>query len=102
MKLEPPRNAKYISFDIDSKKTAACVVRQGQKDRYSALITDLQEMRQYLRQQRQDGGEAHLTDLLEEFKLLTILRSMLQTGELFHEELASYGFGLMLARAVSS
>ena len=46
--------------------------------------------------------DINLTDLLEEFKLLTILRSMLQTGELFHEELASYGFGLMLARAVSS
>lgn len=54
-------NAKYIGFDIDSKKTVACVVQQGQKDRYSTLITDLQEMRQYLQQQRQDGGEVHLT-----------------------------------------
>lgn len=63
-------NAQYIGFDIDSKKTVACVTQQGQKDRYSTLITDLQEMRQYLQQQRQDGGEVHLTDLLEEFKLL--------------------------------
>ena len=37
-------NAKYIGFDIDSKKTVACVVQQGQKDRYSALVADLQDM----------------------------------------------------------
>ena len=54
-------NAKYIGFDIDSKKTVACVVQQGQKDRYSTLVTDLQEMQQYLQQQRQDAGELHLT-----------------------------------------
>ena len=51
-------NAKYIGFDIDSKKTVACVVQQGQKDRYSTLVTDLQDMRQYLQQQRQDGSGA--------------------------------------------
>jgi transposase len=54
-------NAKYIGFDIDSKKTVACVIQQGQKDRYSTLVTDLQEMRQYLQQQRQDAGQLHLT-----------------------------------------
>jgi nuclear transport factor 2 (NTF2) superfamily protein len=54
-------NAKYIGFDIDSKKTVACVVQQGQKDRYSTLITDLQDMQQYLQQQWQDGSELHLT-----------------------------------------
>lgn len=54
-------NAKYIGFDIDSKKTAACVVQQGQKDRYTTLKTDLQEMQQYLQQQRQDGCTVHLT-----------------------------------------
>jgi hypothetical protein len=30
-------NAKYIGFDIDSKKTVACVVQQGQKDRERAV-----------------------------------------------------------------
>jgi transposase len=54
-------NAKYIGLDIDSKKTVACVVQQGQKDRYSTLASDLQQMQQYLRQQRQDGSELHLT-----------------------------------------
>jgi transposase len=54
-------NAKYIGFDIDSKKTVACVVQQGQRDRYSTLVTDLQHMQQYLQQQRQDAGELHLT-----------------------------------------
>ncbi len=54
-------NAKYIGFDIDSKKTVACVVQQGQKDRYTTLKTDLQEMQQYLQRQRQDGSAVHLT-----------------------------------------
>jgi transposase len=54
-------NAKYIGFDIDSKKTAVCVVQQGQKDRYRTLKTDLLEMQQYLQQQRQDGSCVHLT-----------------------------------------
>jgi hypothetical protein len=53
--------AKYIGFDIDSKKTAACIVQQGRKDRYTTLKTDLQEMQQYLQQQRQDGHTVHLT-----------------------------------------
>ena len=26
---------KYIGFDIDSKKTVACVVQKGEKDRYA-------------------------------------------------------------------
>lgn len=54
-------DTKYIGFDIDSKKTVACVVQQGQKDRYRTLVTDLQQMRQYLQQQRQDGSSLHLT-----------------------------------------
>jgi transposase len=54
-------NAKYIGFDIDSKKTVACVVQQGQKDRYTTFPTDLVRMQQYLQQQRQDGSPVHLT-----------------------------------------
>jgi transposase len=52
---------KYIGFDIDSKKTVACVIEQGCKDRYSTLRTDLLEMQQYLAQQRHDGSAVHLT-----------------------------------------
>jgi transposase len=54
-------NAQYIGFDIDNKKTMACVVQQGQKERYTTLKTDLPEMQQYLQQQRQNGGPIHLT-----------------------------------------
>jgi transposase len=52
---------KYIGFDIDSKKTVACVVQQGMKDRYTTLPTDLTQMQQYLQQQRPDGQTVHLT-----------------------------------------
>lgn len=54
-------NAKYIGFDIDRKRTVACVVQQGQKDRYTTLPTDLPKMRQYLQQQRHGGHPVHLT-----------------------------------------
>jgi transposase len=54
-------NAKYIGFDIDRKKTVACVIEQGQKERYCTFATDLQQMQQYLQQQRQDGHPVHLT-----------------------------------------
>lgn len=52
---------KYIGFDIDSQKTVACVVEQGQKDRYRKLKTDLEEMKQYLREQRDKHCQVHLT-----------------------------------------
>ncbi len=32
---------KYIGFDIDSKKTVACVVQKGEKDRYTTFKTDV-------------------------------------------------------------
>jgi transposase len=54
-------NAKYIGFDIDSKKTMACVIQQGQKERYTTLKTDLKETQQYLQQQRQGKHAVHLT-----------------------------------------
>ena len=54
-------NPKYIGFDIGGNKIAACVVQQGQKDRYTTLSTDLAQMQQYLQQQRQDGSPLHLT-----------------------------------------
>jgi hypothetical protein len=27
---------KYIGFDVDSKKTVACVVQKGEKDKYTS------------------------------------------------------------------
>jgi len=82
-------NTKYIGLDIDSKKTVACVVQQGQKDRYTTFQSNPPQMQQYLQQERQDGSVVHLMNLLEELKLLMILRAMLRTGELFNEELVS-------------
>ncbi len=54
-------NAKYIGFDIDRKKTVACVIEQGQKERYTTFPTDLSQMQEYLKQQRQGGSPLHLT-----------------------------------------
>ena len=31
---------KYIGFYIDSKKTVACIVKKGKKDRYTTFKTD--------------------------------------------------------------
>jgi transposase len=52
---------KYIGFDIDSKKTVACVVQEGQRNVYQTLPTDIVQMQQYLRQQGRDGSPLHLT-----------------------------------------
>ena len=52
---------KYIGFDIDSKKTVACVVQKGQKDKFTTLKTDIEMMKRFLQKQRFSGEELHLT-----------------------------------------
>jgi len=52
---------KYIGFDIDSKKTIACVVQKGQKDKFTTLKTDIEQMKKFLQNQREPGGKLHLT-----------------------------------------
>jgi transposase len=52
---------KYIGFDIDSKKTVACVVQKGQKDRFATLKTDIEQMKKFLQSQRRLGEKLHLT-----------------------------------------
>lgn len=52
---------KYIGFDIDSKKTIACVVQKGKKDRFTTLKTDINRMKDFLNGQRRDGEKLHLT-----------------------------------------
>jgi len=52
---------KYIGFDIDSKKTVACVVQKGQKDRFTTLKTDIEIMKKFLQQQHKLGEKLHLT-----------------------------------------
>ena len=31
---------KYIGFDVDSKKTVACIIQRGGRDRYATFKTD--------------------------------------------------------------
>ena len=31
---------KYIGFDIDDKKTVACLIEKGKKERYQKMDTD--------------------------------------------------------------
>ena len=52
---------KYIGFDIDSKKTIACVVQKGRKDKYTKLKTDIEQMRKFLHKQKKPGQKLHLT-----------------------------------------
>jgi len=52
---------KYIGFDIDSKKTVACVVEKGKKERFATIRTDIPAMRRYLQQQKCGGYQLHLT-----------------------------------------
>jgi transposase len=52
---------KYIGFDIDSKKTAVCVVQQGHKDQYTNLPTEIAAMQEYLQSLREPGTQLHLT-----------------------------------------
>ena len=52
---------KYIGFDIDDKKTIACVIEQGKQERYQKLDTDIKAMRTYLKQQKTTDCRIHLT-----------------------------------------
>jgi len=52
---------KYIGFDIDSKKTVACVVQKGKRDKCTRLGTDIEQMQKSLQRQRRPGGNLHLT-----------------------------------------
>lgn len=52
---------KYIGFDIDGKKTVACVVQKGQKDAFATLKTDVDKMKEFLQRQRNSGEKLHLT-----------------------------------------
>jgi transposase len=53
---------KYIGFDVDSKKTVACVISRGGKDVYATLPTDPVVMRRWLREQGRGGRhKLHLT-----------------------------------------
>ncbi len=52
---------KYIGFDIDDKKTVACVVQKGKKDRHDTMRTDVSVMKRWLKKQRTPRTKLHLT-----------------------------------------
>jgi len=51
---------KYIGFDIDCKKTVACVVQNGKKDLYATIGSDIGSMRKFLIKQKAVGCKRHL------------------------------------------
>jgi len=52
---------KYIGFDMDCKKTVACVVQNGKNDLYATIGSDIESMKKFLQQQKHDSGKIHLT-----------------------------------------
>ena len=52
---------KYIGFDIDCKKTVACVVQKGKNDMYATIGSDIESMKKYLGRQKHGSGKVHLT-----------------------------------------
>ena len=52
---------KYIGFDIDDKKTVACVVQKDKKDVYETMQMDVEVMRDWLKKQRKGKDKLHLT-----------------------------------------
>jgi transposase len=52
---------KYIGFDIDDKKTVACMIQNGQKDVYQTIPTQISDLQAWLRQQRKGTEKLHLT-----------------------------------------
>jgi len=53
---------KYIGFDIDDKKTVACVYTpETEGFRFSTFRTDLEVMQRFLEKNREKGNEVHLT-----------------------------------------
>ncbi|MCH8148864.1 MAG: hypothetical protein IH987_12840 [Planctomycetes bacterium] len=50
---------KFIGFDIDHKPTLACLVQAGQPDRYTKLWTDVAQLREWPRTEREPGERLH-------------------------------------------
>ena len=47
---------KFIGFDIDNKKTLACVVQKGRKERLASLPSKVEALRAF---RQQEKGGAH-------------------------------------------
>ena len=51
---------KYIGFDIDGKKTVACIVEAGKKDRYITIGSDIESMAKLLKAEKKGGHRVEL------------------------------------------
>jgi len=51
---------KYIGFDIDNKKTVACVVQKGRRELYQTFGSDIESMRRFLKKQKRPGCRIEL------------------------------------------
>ena len=80
--------SKYIGFDIDRKKVVACVVRwliceaSWKAIRYSKGLRSF-----YERVMAGQKGKKKIAIVAVSRKLLSIMRAMLLTGELFNEDM---------------
>ena len=52
--------SKYIGFDIDDKKTVACVVEKNRREIYETIGSDIESMRRFLKRQRDSGCRIEL------------------------------------------
>lgn len=52
--------SKYIGFDMDCKKTVACVVQNGKRDIYQTLGPDVVSLRRFLKGQKKSGDRVEL------------------------------------------
>ena len=58
---------KYIGFDVDDKKTMACMVQSGCPDRYATLPTEVEAMRQWLVVEMRLAGVAYILNVIHLF-----------------------------------
>jgi hypothetical protein len=55
---------RFIGFDVDHKRTVACLRQAGRPDRYAKLRTEVSELREWLQAQRGPGDRLHWTETM--------------------------------------
>ena len=52
---------KYIGFDIDTVKTAVCVIQKGKKEKFYTISSGIDSMIRFLQKQQHVETKLHLT-----------------------------------------
>jgi transposase len=52
---------KYIGFDIDTVKTAVCVIQKGNNEKFYTIGSDIDSMIKFLKKQKKQNIHLHLT-----------------------------------------